>query len=253
VADTSATYQELNIHTGSRCETVHCEASSKEITQATDFLDICIKALAEILASDSNMLLGPMGEFLDACRDEGHTAESLTVFNLMRVKLEMLESLRSSLSESGKVEVPSIKPNRATKAVLKIDMEAYMEKSGVNTLPTGFYPYPYPWLVGMKAAINIYFGHTNVKLHPTCQPTPHDEDSDDDDSGDEDSDDEDSDDEDYWYLDAVHGSSPCATGAAQHISIRKEDLSLPQDVSVVSDDDDETSVITADGEYRAPL
>jgi hypothetical protein len=56
----------------------------------------------------------------------------------------------------------------------------------------------------MKAAINIYFGHKKVELHPACQPTPCDEVSDD---------------EDCWYLAAVHGSYSCATGATQHISI----------------------------------
>jgi hypothetical protein len=126
----------------------------------------------------------------------------------MRDELKVLEQLKSSLLESGKVEVPSIKPNRAGKAVLKIDMKAYMENSGVNKLHSDSYPYPDPWLVGMKAAINIDFGHKNMKLHPACQTTPHDEDS--------------SDDEDSWYLDAAHDSSPCATGAAQHISIGEE-------------------------------
>jgi hypothetical protein len=37
------------------------------------------------------------------------------------------------------------------------------------------------------------------------------------------------------------------------ISIQEEDLSMPQDVSFVSDDDDDTSVITDHGEYRALL
>jgi hypothetical protein len=84
----------------------------------------------------------------------------------MREKLEVLQTLSNSLLESGEVEVPSIKPKRAAKAVLKIDMETYMKRCGVNTLPSGWYPYPDPWLVGMKAAINIYFGHKSVKLLP---------------------------------------------------------------------------------------
>jgi hypothetical protein len=71
-------------------------------------------------------------------------------------------------------------------------------------LESGFYPYSDPWLVGMKAAINIYFGHKKVELHPACQHTPCDEVSDD---------------EDCWYLAAVHGSYSFATGATQHISI----------------------------------
>jgi hypothetical protein len=70
----------------------------------------------------------------------------------MREKLEGLESLRSSLSKFGNVDVPSIKPNKGGKAVLKIDMAKYLENSGVNKLPSGFYPYPDPWLVGMKVA-----------------------------------------------------------------------------------------------------
>lgn len=77
----------------------------------------------------------------------------------MRDKLEGLKSLRSSLSGSGEVEVPTIKSNIAGKVVLKIEMKNYMEISGVNKLDSGFYPYTDPWLVGMKAAINIYFRH----------------------------------------------------------------------------------------------
>jgi hypothetical protein len=61
VADTPETYTRLNIRTGGvRTKLFHHEASIKDITQATNFLGICIKALAEILASDSNMLLLPM-------------------------------------------------------------------------------------------------------------------------------------------------------------------------------------------------
>jgi hypothetical protein len=245
VADTSETYRLINISRGTVSSTFHHEASCEDITEATKFLGICIKALAEILASDSNMLLDPMEEFLKACHDEEHKAESNELRKIMRDKLEVLQSLRTSLSGSGEVEVPTVKPNIAGKVVLKIDMKKYMEISGVNKMDSSVYPYPDPdpWLVGMKAAINIYFGHKKVMLHPACQPPSHDDDSD-----------EDSDDEDCWYLAAVHGSSPCATGAAQHISIQEEDFFLPvQDISFVSDDDDETSVITDDGEYRAPL
>jgi len=241
VADTAPTYDTLNINTGTRGSRLHRRASHEDITEATNFLGSCIKALAEILASESNMLLGPMEAFLDDTLPDGEqTKESNNLRTLMREKLEALKRLRSSLLDVGNVEVPSINPNIG-KEVLKIHMETYMKISGVGELSSGDYPYPDPWLVGMKAAINSYFGHTKVKLHPACQPTPHDEDSDD----------EDSDDEDCLYLDVVHGSSPCVTGAAQYSSIQEEDFSFPLVVSIVSDDDDDTSVITDDGEYCA--
>ena len=238
VADTSETYEFLGINRGRASMNIHRKASCDDITEATEFLGVCIKALAEILASESNMLLDPMEEFLKPCNGKKDKAEmSKPEKTIMREKLEVLKGLRSSLSESGEVEVPTVKPNIAGKVVLKIDMKKYMEESGVHKLDSGVYPYPDPWLVGMKAAINIYYGHKKLMLHPASRPTP---------------DDEDSDDEDFWYVTTVRGSSPCVTGAAQHISIQEKDLCWSQDVTFVSDDnDDETSVITDDGEYRA--
>ena len=237
VANSARTYHVVNMNTGSCSTRFHREASIEDIRKATNFLGICIKALAQILASESNMLLGPMEEVLNKNYD-GKRQKEIEHCGQMRSKLDALEELRTYLLlKDGAVDVPTINANGG-KAVLKIDMKEYMQNSGVTRLPSGDYPYPDPWLVGMKAAINVYFGHTKVKLHPACPP-PHDKDSDD---------------KDCWYLDAVHGSSPCVTGAAQYSLIQEEYFSFPQDISiVVSDNDDDILVITDDGEYCALL
>ena len=54
------------------------------------------------------------------------------------------------------------------KVVLKVDMKAFLELSGTGCLDSGLLPSPDPWLLGMKAAINAYFMHTNKKLVPAC-------------------------------------------------------------------------------------
>jgi hypothetical protein len=61
-ADTSQTYTRLGINTGTLGANLHRLASREDITLATEFLGICIKAFADILASESNMFLGPMEE-----------------------------------------------------------------------------------------------------------------------------------------------------------------------------------------------
>ena len=238
VANNAETYKNLSIiNSGRFNEEVHLQASPEEIKKATDFLGISIKALAEILASEDNILLNPMENFLNESLDVDHNDQTKQSHVQMRNKLKELDKLRSNFAQNGTVEVPSIKKNREDKVVLKIDMKKYMETSGVTALrSSGLYPYPDPWLVGMKAAINIYYGHKQVKLHPACPSPTHDDDSDD---------------EDCWYIDAVYGSSPCAIGAVQHNSIQGENVSLPQDISIVSYDDDDSSMVTDDGEYCA--
>jgi hypothetical protein len=101
-------------------------------------------------------------------------------------------------------------------------------------LPSGLYPYPD--LVGGEAAINIYFGHTQVKLHPVCQHS----------------------------LTTVVTARIVTTRTAgislgcwlfslcywgyKHISIRERFLCATE-CFYFSNDDDETSVLTDDG-YR---
>lgn len=152
----------------------------------------------------------------------------------MRAKLAELNTMRTAFLDAGTVDVPSLKPSRG-KVVLKINMEAYLEMSGVAKVSSGCYPRPDPWLAGIKAAINIYFGRTGKKLLPACFSPRDAEDSDDDDEGD--------------FFRVAEAALP-----KDHYTSIQKPVNLPQDISisVISDgDDDDTSMVTDDGNYAS--
>lgn len=128
-------------------------------------------------------------------------------------KLRALEELRDSLNEASTIDVPTLKAG-CGKIVLKIDMKSYLEAPNIGPLKsTKEFPYPDPWLVGMKSAINAYYGHTNQKLLPACSPPV-----------------------------ANNDSNECTIGTAM---VR---TGYPQEVFAISDLDNEASVITYDGD-----
>ena len=180
-------------------------------------------ALSAIL-TDETILIGPMRKFLD------NDSERIPSGNLalMLSRLQELEELRDSLVDG--VAVPHLKEDWGGKIALKVDMASYLMPSGCDKLSSGEYPYPDPWLLGMKAAINTFYAFSGRKLLPSCLLCF----DDDEDSGD--------------GTETINVGRALA-GLPPLSSIVPQPLPKPQEyIHINQNDDEETSVLSVDSD-----